>query len=59
MPPKNTPDHDKLLSIEQARGKLAKAVSDLLAGNDPGVIFFRLKPTKNAGETFPLKLTRR
>lgn len=50
-------DQDKPLSIEQARGKFAKSMSDLLAGNDPGPISFRLKPTKKPGETYPLKLT--
>jgi hypothetical protein len=29
----------------------------LFAGNDPGPIFFSLKPTKRPGETYPLKLT--
>ena len=56
MPRKKQPD-DKPLSVEQARGKIAKAVRDLLAGNDPGPITFRLKPTRKADETYPLKLT--
>jgi hypothetical protein len=49
---------DKPLSVEQARGKIAKAVRDLVAGHDPGSITFRLKRTKKAGETYPLRLTR-
>lgn len=57
MPRKETPD-DKPLSIEQARGMIAKAVSELLAGNDSGPITFRLKSTRKAGETYSLKLTR-
>lgn len=49
---------DKPLSIEQARGKIAKAMNDLLAGNNPGPITFRLKPTKKPGELYPLRLTK-
>jgi hypothetical protein len=56
MPGKKSPD-DKPLAIEQARGKIAKAMRDLLAGNDPGPVTFRLKPTRKADETYPLKLT--
>ena len=56
MPRKKLPA-DKPLSIEKAGGKIAKAMSDSLAGNDPGTISFRLKPTKKPGETYPLKLT--
>lgn len=52
-----TPADDKPLSIEQARGKIAKAMNDLVAGNYSGPISFRLKPTKKPGETYPLKLT--
>lgn len=52
-----TPADDKPLSIEQARGKIAKAMSDLVAGDYSGPISFRLKPTKKPGETYPLKLT--
>ena len=51
------PADDKPLSIEQARGKIAKAMNDLVAGNYSGPISFRLKPTKKPGETYPLKLT--
>ncbi|WP_437222128.1 IS1096 element passenger TnpR family protein [Planctomicrobium sp. SH661] len=51
------PADDKPLSMEQARGKIAKAMNDLLAGNYSGPISFRLKPTKKPGETYPLKLT--
>ena len=51
------PDDDKPLSIEQARQKIAKFKSDFLAGNDSEPLTFRLKPTKKAGETYPLKLT--
>jgi hypothetical protein len=50
-------DNDKPLSIEQARGKIVKATNSLLAGKNPGVISFRLKPSKQPGETYPLKLT--
>ena len=50
-------DNDKPLSIEQARGKIVKAMNSLLAGKNPGVISFRLKPSKKPGETYPLKLT--
>jgi hypothetical protein len=49
--------NDKPMSIGQARGKIAKAMNDLLAGKNPGVVSFRLKPTKKSGETYPLKLT--
>ena len=49
---------DKPLSVEQARGKIAKAVRDLLAGNDPGPVTFRLKATRKADEAYPLRLTR-
>lgn len=52
-----TEEDDKPLSIEQARGKIGKAMTDLLTGNDPGVISFRLKSTKKPGELYPLKLT--
>ena len=43
-----TSNDDKPISIQQARAKLAKAVSDLEAGIDSGPITFRLKPTKNS-----------
>ena len=52
-----TSDDDKPLTPEQARQKLQKGLSDYLAGNDPGTIVFRLKRTKKASETYPLKLT--
>ena len=55
--PRKQPANDKPLSIEQARGKIAKAMSDLVAGDYSGPISFRLKPTKKPGETYPLKLT--
>ena len=55
--PHKQPADDKPLSIEQARGKIAKAMNDLVAGNYSGPISFRLKPTKKPGETYPLKLT--
>jgi Plasmid pRiA4b ORF-3-like protein len=50
-------DDDKPLTPRQAREKLQKGLSDNLAGNDPGPIVFRLKRTKKASETYPLKLT--
>jgi hypothetical protein len=56
MTRRKQPD-DKPLSVEQARGKIAKAMRDLAAGNDPEPITFRLKRTKKADETYPLKLT--
>lgn len=52
----NLPD-DKPLTPAQARQKLKKGLRDYLAGNDPGPIVFRLKRTKKASETYPLKLT--
>ncbi len=52
-----TSDNDKPLTPEQARQKLQKGLSDYLTGNDPGPIVFRLKRTKKASETYPLKLT--
>jgi len=52
-----TPDDDKPLTPAQARQKLHKGLIDYLAGNDPGPIVFRLKRTKKASETYPLKLT--
>jgi len=57
MPRKKSPDSSKPLSVEQARGKIAKAMRDLMAGHDPGPVTFRLKRTKKADETYPLKLT--
>ena len=52
-----TSDDDKPLTPEQARQKLQKGLSDYLAGNHPGTLVFRLKRTKKASETYPLKLT--
>jgi hypothetical protein len=50
-------DDDKPLTPQQARQKLQKGLSDYLAGNDPGAIVFRLKRSKRASDTYPLKLT--
>ncbi len=50
-----TSDDDKPLTPQQARQKFQKGLSDYLAGNDPGTIVFRLKRTKKASETYPLK----
>jgi Plasmid pRiA4b ORF-3-like protein len=52
-----TSNDDKPLTPAQARQKLQKGLEDYLAGNDPGPIVFRLKRTKKASETYPLKLT--
>ena len=52
-----TSDDDKPLTPQQAREKLQKGLIEYLAGNDPGPIVFRLKRTKKASETYPLKLT--
>lgn len=52
-----TPDDDKPLTPAQARQKLQKGLEDYLAGNDTGPIVFRLKRTKKASHTYPLKLT--
>ena len=52
-----TSDDDKPLTPQQAREKLQKGLYDYLAGNDTGPIIFRLKRTKKASETYPLKLT--
>lgn len=51
------PDHNKPITPKQAQAKFQKAMSDLLAGKNPGPQSFRLKPTKKASETYPLKLT--
>lgn len=56
MPRKKPPD-SKPLSVEQARGKIAKAMRDLVAGHDPGPITYRLKRTGKSDETYPLRLT--
>lgn len=53
-----TPGDDKPLTPAQARQKLQKGLLDYLTGKDPGPIVFRLKQTKKASETYPLKLTR-
>ena len=45
------PDDDKALTPEQARQKFQTAMHDLLEGNDPGSISFRLKPRRKAKET--------
>jgi hypothetical protein len=54
-----THDEDKPLTPAQVRQKFQKGLMDYLAGNDPGPLVFRLKPTKKAGETYPLKLTQK
>jgi Plasmid pRiA4b ORF-3-like protein len=51
------PDDDKPMTPAQARQRLQKGLIDYLAGNDRGPIAFRLKRTKKASETYPLKLT--
>jgi hypothetical protein len=51
------PDDKKPITRKQARQKFQKAMSDLLAGKNPGSISFRLKPSRKASETYPLKLT--
>ena len=50
-------DDDTPLTPAQARQKLQKGLSDYLAGDGPETVFFRLKRTKKASETYPLKLT--
>lgn len=57
MPRKKTSDNSRPNSVEQVRVKIAKAMCDLAAGHDPGPITFRLKRTKKADETYPLRLT--
>jgi hypothetical protein len=57
MKSKRQPDAEKPLTPAQARSKLHKGLTDFLAGDDPGPINFRLKRTKKADETYPLKLT--
>jgi Plasmid pRiA4b ORF-3-like protein len=52
-----TPDDDKPLTPQQARQKLQKGLRDYLAGTNPGPIVFRLKRSRKASETYPLKLT--
>jgi hypothetical protein len=51
------PKDNKPLTKEQARQKFQKAMSDLLAGKNPGTISFSLKPSKKANDTYPLKVT--
>ena len=57
MTRKIVPGNNKPPAVEQARGKLVKAVRDFQAGSDPGPVTFRLKPTRKANETYRLKLT--
>src|ERR1700693_2509235 len=52
-----TPDDDKPLTPQQARQRIQKGLRDYLAGKNPGPIVFRLKRTRKASETYPLKLT--
>ena len=52
-----TSGDDKPLTSQQARQKLQRGLADYLAGKDPGPIVFRLKRSKKASETYPLKLT--
>src|SRR5215210_1152626 len=52
-----TSDDDTPLTPQQARQKLQQGLADYLAGNDTGPNVFRLKRTKKASETYPLKLT--
>jgi len=52
-----TPDDDKPLTPAQARQKLQKGLQDYLAGRGSEAIVFRLKRTKKASHTYPLKLT--
>ena len=52
-----TPDDDKPLTPAQARQKLQKGLEDYLAGDGSEAIVFRLKRTKKASHTYPLKLT--
>lgn len=52
-----TPDDDTPLTPAQARQNLQKGLIDYMAGNGPETVVFRLKRTKKASETFPLKLT--
>ncbi len=50
-------DDDKPLTPAEARQKLQKGLADYLAGKGSEAIVFRLKRTKKANETYPLKLT--
>jgi hypothetical protein len=56
MPPKK-PHPDKPIGFREARDKIAKAMQDLLGGNDPGTVSFSLKPSKKANHLYLLKLT--
>jgi hypothetical protein len=47
-----------LITKDQARKKTQAAMLHLLEGKEPGIISFKLKPTKQADQTYPLKLTR-
>ena len=57
MPRKNTPDDSRPISVEQTRGKTARAMRDLVAAHTPRPVMFRPKRTRKANETYPLKLT--
>lgn len=48
---------DKPLTPAQARQKLQQGLADYLAGKGSEAIVFRLKRTKKASHTYPLKLT--
>ena len=50
-------EDDKPLTPAQARQKLQKGLADYLAGKGSEAIVFRLKRTKKANHTYPLKLT--
>ena len=52
-----THDDDKPLTPAQARQKLQDGLADYLAGKGSETIVFRLKRTKKASHTYPLKLT--
>ena len=52
-----THDDDKPLTPAQARQKLQQGLADYLAGKGSEAIVFRLKRTKKASHTYPLKLT--
>lgn len=50
-------DDDKSQPPTQPRRKLRKGQKDKLAGNDTGPTAFGSERTKEAGDTYPLKLT--
>ena len=52
-----THDEDKPLTPAQARQKLQQGLADYLSGKGSEAIVFRLKRTKKANHTCPLKLT--